>query len=106
MADEPDGSEAVNVGTRMEYDIITQVDFSKRPFTLHTDGGKVITADSVIIATGAQARWLGLESEQTFNGKGVSACATCDGFLQRQKSGCCRWWQHSCRRSSVSCKYL
>ncbi len=78
-------AQAVNVGTRMEYDIITQVDFSKRPFTLHTDGGKVITADSVIIATGAQARWLGLESEQTFNGKGVSACATCDGFFYRDK---------------------
>ena len=78
-------AQAVNVGTRMEYDIITSVDFSARPFTLKTDGGKTLTADSVIIATGAQARWLGLESEQTFNGKGVSACATCDGFFYRDK---------------------
>ena len=78
-------AQAVNVGTRMEYDIITSVDFSQRPFTLQTDGGKTLTADSVIIATGAQARWLGLESEQTFNGKGVSACATCDGFFYRDK---------------------
>ena len=78
-------AQAVNVGTRMEYDIITDVDFTKRPFTLKTDGGKTVTADSVIIATGAQARWLGLESEQTFNGKGVSACATCDGFFYRDK---------------------
>lgn len=79
-------AQAVNVGTRMEYDIITSVDFSQRPFTLQTDGGKTLTADSVIIATGAQARWLGLESEQTFNGKGVSACATCDGFFYRDKT--------------------
>ena len=78
-------AQAVNVGTRMEYDIITEVDFSGRPFVLKTDGGKTITADSVIIATGAQARWLGLESEQAFNGKGVSACATCDGFFYRDK---------------------
>ena len=78
-------AQAANVGTRMEYDIITDVDFTKRPFVLKTDGGKTVTADSVIIATGAQARWLGLESEQTFNGKGVSACATCDGFFYRDK---------------------
>ena len=78
-------AQAVNVGTRMEYDIITDVDFSTRPFVLKTDGGKTITADSVIVATGAQARWLGLESEQAFNGKGVSACATCDGFFYRDK---------------------
>ena len=62
-------AQAVNVGTRMEYDIITSVDFSQRPFTLQTDGGKTLTADSVIIATGAQARWLGLESEQTLMAK-------------------------------------
>ena len=78
-------AQAVNVGTRLEYDIITEVDFDVRPFVLKTDGGKTITADSVIIATGAQARWLGLESEQAFNGKGVSACATCDGFFYRDK---------------------
>jgi len=61
------------------------VDFSARPFVLHGDGGKTYRAKSVIIATGAQARWLGLESETTFNGRGVSACATCDGFFYRDK---------------------
>lgn len=78
-------AQAINVGTHIEYDIITSVDFTKRPFTLHTDGGKMVTADAVIIATGAQAKWLGLESEQAFNGRGVSACATCDGFFFRDK---------------------
>ena len=78
-------SQAINVGTHIEYDIIISVDFTKRPFTLHTDGGKTVTADAVIIATGAQAKWLGLESEQAFNGRGVSACATCDGFFFRDK---------------------
>ena len=78
-------AQAINVGTHIEYDIITSVDFAKRPFTLHTDGGKTVTADAVIIATGAQAKWLGLESEQAFNGRGVSACATCDGFFFRDK---------------------
>ena len=78
-------AQAINVGTHIEYDIITSVDFTERPFTLHTDGGKTVTADAVIIATGAQAKWLGLESEQAFNGRGVSACATCDGFFFRDK---------------------
>lgn len=78
-------AQAINVGTRIEYDIITQVDFSQKPYSLTTDGGKVLTADAVIIATGAQARWLGLESEQAFNGRGVSACATCDGFFFRDR---------------------
>ena len=78
-------AQAINVGTQIEYDIITEVDFENRPFTLTTDSGKTVTADAVIIATGAQARWLGLESEQAFNGRGVSACATCDGFFFREK---------------------
>ena len=78
-------AQAINVGTQIEYDIITDVDFDNRPFTLTTDSGKKVTADAVIIATGAQARWLGLESEQAFNGRGVSACATCDGFFFREK---------------------
>ena len=78
-------AQAVNVGTRMEYDIITDLDVSSRPFQMTTDSGKTITADAVIIATGAQARWLGLPSEEAFNGKGVSACATCDGFFYRDK---------------------
>lgn len=78
-------AQAANVGTGFEADLIQSVDFSKRPFTLTGDSGRIFTADSVIIATGAQARWLGLPSEQHFNGRGVSACATCDGFFYRDK---------------------
>lgn len=77
--------QAENVGTRIAYDIITKVDFSVRPLRCIGDGGTVYLADAVIIATGAQARWLGLPSEQHFNGRGVSACATCDGFFYRNK---------------------
>ena len=78
-------SQAENVGTRIEYDSVVSVDFSSRPFVLRCDSGAEIRARSVIIATGAQARWLGLDSEAAFNGKGVSACATCDGFFYRDK---------------------
>ena len=78
-------AQAENVGARIDYDLVTSVDFSARPFVLHGDGCKTYRAKSVIIATGAQARWLGLESETTFNGRGVSACATCDGFFYRDK---------------------
>ena len=77
--------QAEHVGTRVVYDIITAVDFSVRPFRCAADSGDVYVADSVIIATGAQARWLGLESEKRLSGAGVSACATCDGFLDRGK---------------------
>lgn len=77
--------QAENVGAQIEYDLVTSVSFDKRPFSITCDSGKVITAESVVIATGAQARWLGLESETTFNGRGVSACATCDGFFYREK---------------------
>ena len=77
--------QAEHVGTRIVSDIITAVDFDRRPFVLTSDGGTEYTADSVIIATGAQARWLGLPSEQKFQGFGVSACATCDGFFYRGK---------------------
>jgi thioredoxin reductase (NADPH) len=77
--------QAEHVGTKIIYDIITKVDFSSRPFQAWADSGARFLADSVIIATGAQARWLGLPSEQAFQGAGVSACATCDGFFYRGK---------------------
>jgi thioredoxin reductase (NADPH) len=79
-------AQATHVGTRVIHDIITEVDFGARPFRCTADSGDVFLADSVIIATGAQARWLGLESEQTLQGRGVSACATCDGFFYRGKT--------------------
>ncbi|ODT83604.1 MAG: thioredoxin-disulfide reductase [Pelagibacterium sp. SCN 64-44] len=78
-------AQAEHVGTRIVNDIISHVDFDRRPFVLTGDSGKTYTADSVIIATGAQAKWLGLPSEQKFQGFGVSACATCDGFFYRGK---------------------
>ncbi len=78
-------AQASNVGAQIRYDIITNIDLSKRPFTATGDSGDSYVADTVIIATGAQARWLGLESEQKFQGGGVSACATCDGFFYRGK---------------------
>ena len=77
--------QAENVGARIRYDLIAGVDFAKTPFCLMGDSGDQYHTDSVIIATGAQARWLGLESETRFHGKGVSACATCDGFFYRGK---------------------
>ncbi len=77
--------QALHVGTDIISDIITSVDLSSRPFTCIGDGGSVYRADSLIIATGAQAKWLGLDSEQKFQGFGVSACATCDGFFYRNK---------------------
>ncbi len=78
-------AQAEHVGTKMINDIIVEVDFDRRPFVLIGDSGTRYTADSVIIATGAQARWLGLPSEEKFQGFGVSACATCDGFFYRGK---------------------
>ncbi|ARS26005.1 thioredoxin-disulfide reductase [Sphingomonas sp. KC8] len=77
--------QAEHVGAQIVWDTITEVDFSKRPFRLIGDGGTVYTGDTVVIATGAQARWLGLPSEVQLAGKGVSACATCDGFFYRGK---------------------
>ncbi|MCK3781132.1 thioredoxin-disulfide reductase [Ensifer sesbaniae] len=77
--------QAENVGTEMVFDIITSVDLSERPYRLQGDSGDTYIADALIIATGAQARWLGLASEKAFNGSGVSACATCDGFFYRNK---------------------
>ena len=77
--------QAEAVGTEMVQDHINKVDLSKKPFTVTGDSGQIYTADSIIISTGAQARWLNLKSEQNFRGFGVSACATCDGFFFKDK---------------------
>ena len=77
--------QAEHVGTDMVSDHITRVDLSRRPFTLWGDSGTVYTADTLVIATGAKAKWLGIPSEEKFKGFGVSACATCDGFFYRGK---------------------
>ncbi len=79
-------AQAVHVGTEIVNDIVTRVDLSVRPFALATDSGTGWTCDTLVIATGAQARWLGLETERKFRGFGVSACATCDGFFFRGRS--------------------
>ena len=78
-------AQAENVGAEIASDLIVEADLRQRPFRLTGDSGTVYTADALIIATGAKARWLGLPSEQTFMGFGVSACATCDGFFYRGK---------------------
>jgi thioredoxin reductase (NADPH) len=78
-------AQAEHVGTRIVHDLVSSVDFSARPFRCALDSGQVWLADAVVVATGAQARWLGLESEQRLQGAGVSACATCDGFFYRGK---------------------
>ena len=77
--------QATAVGTEMHTDLITKIDFSKRPFRCVGDTGDIYFSDTVIVATGAQARWLGLPTEEKFMGFGVSACATCDGFFYRGK---------------------
>lgn len=77
--------QAEHVGTRMMWDTIVHVDLSTRPFRLTGDGGDVYEGEVLVIATGAQAKWLGLDSEDAMKGKGVSACATCDGFFYRGK---------------------
>jgi thioredoxin reductase (NADPH) len=77
--------QALHVGTQIIFDHISQVDFSNRPFKLIGESGDIFEAESVIICTGAQARWLGLESEKKFQGFGVSGCATCDGFFFKNK---------------------
>jgi thioredoxin reductase (NADPH) len=77
--------QARHVGTEIVADIVTRVDTSRRPFLVETDSGAQWSADTLIICTGAQARWLGIDSETKFRGFGVSACATCDGFFFRNK---------------------
>ncbi len=78
-------AQAANVGTRMHTDLITDVALGQRPFRCTGDSGAVYSGDALVIATGAQARWLGLDSESRLQGFGVSACATCDGFFYRGK---------------------
>jgi len=77
--------QAEHVGTKFLIDIIKSVDFTKKPFVCEGEGGKKIISDTVIISTGAQAKWLGIENEDKFKGFGVSACATCDGFFYKNK---------------------
>ncbi len=77
--------QAEHVGTRMVSDHVSKLDLSQRPFRLECDSGDVYLADAVIVATGAQAKWLGAPSEEKFRGYGLSACATCDGFFFRDK---------------------
>lgn len=78
-------AQAEHVGTTILNDLIVSADLAKRPFRLTGDSGNIYTCDTLIIATGAQAKWLGLPSEMAFQGYGVSACATCDGFFYRNK---------------------
>ncbi len=78
-------AQAVHCGAELIFDLATEVDLSQRPFRVRLDGGAMVLADVLVIATGAQARWLGLDSERHFSGAGVSACATCDGFFFRGK---------------------
>ncbi|HRP10773.1 MAG TPA: thioredoxin-disulfide reductase [Terricaulis sp.] len=78
-------AQALHVGTEIVQDLIVKAELDRRPFRLTGDSGQVYLADAVIIATGAQAKWLGLPGEQKFQGFGVSACATCDGFFYRGK---------------------
>lgn len=78
-------AQAEHVGTEMIYDLVTNLELTTRPFTATCDSGALITADTVILCTGAKARWLGLDSEKTFRNMGVSACATCDGFFFKGK---------------------
>ena len=79
-------AQAAHVGTKFVQDTVTKVDLSRRPFTVSADSGTQYTADTLIISTGASANWLGLPSESKFQGFGVSACATCDGFFFRGKN--------------------
>ncbi len=78
-------AQAKHVGTEMIYDLVSSLNLEKRPLEAKLDSGKTITADTIILCTGAKARWLGLESEKQFRNMGVSACATCDGFFFKNK---------------------
>jgi len=78
-------AQAEHVGARMVSDHVTRVELGRRPFVVHCDSGAVWTCDTLVVATGAKAKWLGIASEEAFKGYGVSACATCDGFFYRGK---------------------
>jgi thioredoxin reductase (NADPH) len=78
-------AQAEHVGARLESEHVTELDLGVRPFRIRCDSGRIVTADSIILATGAKAKWLGLPSEEHLKGFGVSACATCDGFFFRGK---------------------
>lgn len=78
-------AQAEHVGARIDNEYVVKLDLSRRPFTVTCDSGRIVTADTLILATGAKAKWLDLPSEETFKGFGVSACATCDGFFFRGK---------------------
>src|ERR1700688_3742365 len=78
-------AQAEHVGTKIVLDLAVKLDLTRRPFLVTGDSGDTYMADTIILATGAQARWLGLPSEETYRGFGVSACATCDGFFFRDK---------------------
>jgi thioredoxin reductase (NADPH) len=79
-------SQAEHVGARIESEYVVALELDRRPFVIRCDSGRVVKAEAIILATGAKAKWLGLPSEETFKGFGVSACATCDGFFFRGKS--------------------
>jgi thioredoxin reductase (NADPH) len=81
-------AQATKVGTEVIFDVINDVNFNQHPFKCTADSGDIFMAETVVIATGAQARWLGLDSEKKFQGFGVSGCATCDGFFFRGKEVC------------------
>ena len=97
--------QAMHVGTEIVADHIEAVDLKRQPFWLKGDSGTEYTADALIIATGAQARWLGLPSEERFKGYGVSACATCDGFFFRGKNVIVIGGGNTAVEESLSCQH-
>src|ERR1700748_4011071 len=78
-------AQAANVGARIEGEYVVGLELGQRPFVVRCDSGRTIAAEAIILATGAKAKWLGLDSEHAFKGFGVSACATCDGFFVKRK---------------------
>ena len=90
-------AQAERFGTDTRWGMVTKVDLSNRPFNVEIDNTKNVIAQTIIIATGATAKWLGIDDEKRLNGYGVSTCATCDGFFYKGKRSCRCWsWRHSC----------